>query len=746
MLARLARSSYRHRRLVVLGWLVGLVLLTFVASSAGSAYSQIFRLSGTDSQAATDLLQTRFPSQAGSSADIVFKATAGAAGATGAAGAGIKDPVIQARLNTLFGDVGKLPQVGEVLSPFAAGGAGQISADGTIGYATVNLRVDRAAVSQSTKNQLQSLVRSANGPGLQVEGGGDPFTGNPAVGSTELIGLLAAVVILLIAFGSLLAMGLPILTALFGIGTGFAVVGLLSHLTSVPSFATQLAAMIGLGVGIDYALFIVTRYRQGLHAGLDPETAVVTALDTAGRAVVFAGSTVVISLLGMLLIGIAFIGGLGVGAAAVVAVTMLASVTLLPALLGFVGHTIDKLRIPGVGRQRDHRLTVGYRWGRFLQRHPWPFVVVGLVTLLALALPVLSIRLGSSDESNTPTTQTTRRAYDLKAQGFGAGASGPLILAAEISGSGDLPTLQKLTDALSATPGVAQAAPARLNPAGNTAVIQVIPTTSSQNQATVDLISHLRQQVIPSVTNGTDVKVHVGGVTASFDDIATKLQSRLPLFIGVVLALSFLLLLVVFRSLVVPAKAVIMNLLSIGAAYGVLVAVFQWGWGKNLIGVGNTGPIESFLPMMLFAILFGLSMDYEVFLLSRMREEYDTNGHDNREAVADGLAVTARVITAAAAIMVCVFSSFVFGDQRIIKEFGLGLAVAVLIDASIVRMILVPSAMELLGDANWWFPRWLSWLPKVHIDGNDLPALPKAAAADDSTPSDDWERQPEPVG
>ncbi|MDQ1377013.1 MAG: putative drug exporter of the superfamily [Acidimicrobiaceae bacterium] len=744
MLARLARSSYRHRRLVVLGWLVGLVLLTFVASSAGSAYSQIFRLSGTDSQAATDLLQTRFPSQAGSSADIVFKATAGSTAATGSTG--VKDPAIQARLNTLFGDVGKLPQVGEVLSPFASGGAGQISADGTIGYATVNLRVDRAAVSQSTKNQLQSLVRSANGPGLQVEGGGDPFTGNPAVGSTELIGLLAAVVILLIAFGSLLAMGLPILTALFGIGTGFAVVGLLSHLTSVPSFATQLAAMIGLGVGIDYALFIVTRYRQGLHAGLDPETAVVTALDTAGRAVVFAGSTVVISLLGMLLIGIAFIGGLGVGAAAVVAVTMLASVTLLPALLGFVGHTIDKLRIPGVGRQRDHRLTVGYRWGRFLQRHPWPFVVVGLVTLLALALPVLSIRLGSSDESNTPTTQTTRRAYDLKAQGFGAGASGPLILAAEISGSGDLPTLQKLTDALSATPGVAQAAPARLNPAGNTAVIQVIPTTSSQNQATVDLISHLRQQVIPSVTNGTDVKVHVGGVTASFDDIATKLQSRLPLFIGVVLALSFLLLLVVFRSLVVPAKAVIMNLLSIGAAYGVLVAVFQWGWGKNLIGVGNTGPIESFLPMMLFAILFGLSMDYEVFLLSRMREEYDTNGHDNREAVADGLAVTARVITAAAAIMVCVFSSFVFGDQRIIKEFGLGLAVAVLIDASIVRMILVPSAMELLGDANWWFPRWLSWLPKVHIDGNDLPALPKAAAADDNAPIDDWERQPEPVG
>ncbi len=735
MLARLARTSYRHRRLVLLGWVVALVLLTFVSSRAGSAYSQTFRLGGTDSQAATDLLQTRFPSQAGSSADIVFKAAAG-----------VRVPAAEARLNDLFSRVGRLPQVGEVLSPYATGGARQISADGTIGYATVNLRVDRAAVTQATKDQLQSLVRNANGGGLQVEGGGDPFTGKQALGSTELIGLVAATVILLIAFGSLLAMGLPILTALVGIGTGFAVVGLLSHLTSVPSFSTQLAAMIGLGVGIDYALFIVTRYRQGLQEGLDPETAVVTALDTAGRAVVFAGTTVVISLLGMLLIGITFIGGLGVSAAAVVLVTMAGSVTLLPALLGFVGLNVDKLHIPGVGRQRDHRTSAGYRWGHFLQRHPWPFLAVGLVTLLALAVPILSIRLGSSDESNTPTTQTTRRAYDLKAQGFGAGASGPLVLAAEIRGPGDLPTLQKLTTALSHTPGVAQAAPARLNPVGDTAVIQVIPTTSSQNKATVDLISTLRHQVIPSVTNGTDVKVHVGGVTASFDDIASKLQTRLPLFIGVVLALSFLLLMVVFRSLVVPAKAVVMNLLSIGAAYGVLVAVFQWGWGRGLIGVGKTGPIESFLPMMLFAILFGLSMDYEVFLLSRIREEYDTNGNDNREAVANGLAVTARVITAAAAIMVCVFSSFVFGDQRIIKEFGLGLAVAVLVDATIVRMILVPSAMELLGDANWWFPRWLAWLPKVHIDGSALPALPGAAGPDRSTPSDQDERLPEPVG
>jgi RND superfamily putative drug exporter len=581
----------------------------------------------------------------------------------------------------------------------------------------VNLRVDPQAVTTSTKDRLTTLVTAANGNGLQVEGGGDLFTVKGSLGSTELIGLVAAIIILLVAFGSLLAMGLPVLTALLGIGIGFAVVELLSHVTSVPSFATQLAAMIGLGVGIDYALFIVTRYRQGLHQGLDPESSVVAAIDTAGRAVFFAGTTVVISLLGMLLIGIQFIGGLGVGAAAVVAVTMVASLTLLPALLGFVGHNVDKLRLPGTGRVKDPRTTAGYRWGRLLQRHPWPFVAIGLVTLLALAVPVLSIRLGSSDASNTPTSQTTRRAYDLKAQGFGAGASGPLVLAAQIRGPADLPTLQKLTTALAATPGVTQASTARLNSAGDTAIIQVIPTTSSQDQATVSLISKLRHQVIPGVTAGTDVTVHVGGVTASFDDIATKLQGRLPLFIGVVLALSFLLLLVMFRSVVVPAKAVVMNMLSIGAAYGVMVAVFQWGWGKDLFGVGKAGPLESFLPMMLFAILFGLSMDYEVFLLSRIKEEYDTNGRDNRAAVADGLAVTARVITAAAAIMVCVFASFVFGDQRVIKEFGLGLAVAVLVDATVVRMILVPAAMELLGDANWWFPSWLSWLPRFQIEG-----------------------------
>jgi len=709
VLARLARTSYRHRRMVLVGWLIALVALTMLANNVGSSWSQSFHLAGTDSQAATDLLQNRFPSQAGSTADVVFKADAG-----------IADPAVKQQLEALFTQIESVPQVSEVVSPYSAIGQRQISADGSIGYGEVKFSVDRHSITAATKSDLTTLISAANEPGLQVEGGGDTFTSRKPPGSTEAIGLIAAIVILLIAFGSVLAMGLPILTALFGIGVGFAVVTLLSHMTSVPEFATQLAAMIGIGVGIDYALFIVTRYRQGLHEGLDPELAVVTALDTAGRAVLFAGTTVVISLLGMLLIGIGFVGGLGVGAASVVAVTMIASITLLPALLGFVGRNIDTLKLPGTGKTRDPRTTAGYRWSHFLQRHPWPFAALGLLLLLGLAMPVVSIRLGSSDESNTPTTETTRRAYDLKATGFGAGASGPLLLAAELNSATDLSVLQNLVATLKATPGVAFVSPPRPNPEGNAAIIQVIPTTSSQDEATVELIDTIRHVVIPQATVGTDVAVHVGGITAAFDDVATKLQSRLPLFIGVVLGLSFLLMLVVFRSIVVPIKAVIMNLLSIGAAYGLLVAVFQWGWGKDLIGVGKAGPIESFLPMMLFAILFGLSMDYEVFLLSRMKEEYDRNGHDNREAVADGLASTARVITAAAAIMVCVFGSFVFGDQRVVKEFGLGLAFAVLIDATIVRMILVPATMELLGNANWWFPKWLGWLPKIHIEGKDV--------------------------
>ncbi|MBK5226660.1 MAG: MMPL family transporter, partial [Thermoleophilia bacterium] len=440
------------------------------------------------------------------------------------------------------------------------------------------------------------------------------------------------------------------------------------------------------------------------------------------RSVIFAGLTVVISLLGMVLINISFIQGLGIGAASVVAVTMLASITLLPAVLGFVRERVDKLRIPGIGRRKQTaEQGIWYRWGRLLERYSWPAFLIGLVVVVILAIPVLSIRLGSSDASARPTSDTTRRAYDLEAEGFGPGSNGPLLLVSQISGQGDLAILGQVQQAAQADEGVAFVTPPVPNQDFSAAIMQVIPKTSPQDEGTVELTHRLREQILPAVTNGSDVQVHVGGLTAAFEDVSQILTDRLPVFIGTVLALSFILIMVVFRSVVIPIKAVVLNMLSIGAAYGVVVAVFQWGWGESLLGLGSTGPIESFVPMMLFAILFGLSMDYEVFLLSRIKEEYDRSGNNNL-AIVRGLSLTAHVITAAAAIMITVFGSFVLGDQRIIKEFGFGLAVAVLIDASIVRLILVPATMEILGKANWWFPKWLKWLPEVHVDAVEVAA------------------------
>ncbi len=510
------------------------------------------------------------------------------------------------------------------------------------------------------------------------------------------IGILAAIIILLVAFGSLIAMGLPIVTALFGIGVGVAVVSLLSRWLIVPSFGTELAAMIGIGVGIDYALFIVTRYRQGLAEGRDPRAAVIRALDTSGRAVLFAGCTVVISLLGMLLLGQPFVYGLAFGAIAGVLLVMSASLTLLPALLGFTGTKIDRLAIPFLHQDADpghNRHSFWYRWSRVIQRHPWPAALGSLAILLVLALPVFSLQMLFSDAGNDSTALTTRHAYDLLAEGFGPGTNGPLVIAVgkspdAVSSTGPGGEVQAITSgadkvvaALRTTPGIAVVAPPQVSQSGNAAVIIVVPKTSPQSGKTEALVHHLRGQVIPTATAGTNVQALVGGFTAAGIDSAANFSHRLIWVIGAVVLFSFLLLMAVFRSIAVPIKAAIMNLLSIGAAYGVTVAVFQWGWLGGPLHIGQTGPIDPWIPLMLFTILFGLSMDYEVFLLSRIREEWLRTG-DNGTAVADGLAQTARVITAAAAIMFCVFGSFVIGDLRVLKVFGLGLAVAVLIDAT----------------------------------------------------------------
>jgi RND superfamily putative drug exporter len=711
MLRRVATWCYRRRWWVVVGWIAAVVVLTATASRIGDAFAESFEIKGTESSNAQHLLEATFPARAGDSGELVISAPDG-----------VESPRVRARVERVLARLEKVEHVSGITSPYDAEGARQVAPGKKIAYADIQFDTRAQSLPEATALRIQDIAEVGKRiDGATLETGGRMFQIGRFGGPSELIGLLAAVIILLVAFGSVLAMGLPIFTAVAGIACGFALVSIFSHVLVMPDVTMQLAAMIGLGVGIDYALFIVTRYRQGLHDGLDPQRSVELAIDTAGRAVMFAGATVVISLCGLFLVGVDFIRGLGLGAALTVLVMMIASITLVPALLGFAGRKIDKFHIPALHRRESAtRESIWFRWSRVVQHRPWTAALCGLAVLLVLAVPFLSLRAGFSDTGNNPTSDTTRRAYDLLSDGFGPGFNGPLLIAARTpSGPG---ALAGLAEALPSVPGVAQASPVIPNQSGRAAVIRVIPTTSPQSEATTRLIDRLRDSVIPRTLRGTDATVYVGGITAAGKDMSDTLSARLPVFIGGVLALSFLLLLVVFRSVLVPVKAVVMNLLSIAAAYGVVVAVFQWGWLDGLLGIQGTGPIEPFLPMMLFAIVFGLSMDYEVFLLSRIREEYDRTG-DNGLAVADGLAATARVITAAAAIMIMVFASFVLGDHRLIKLFGLGLASAILIDATIVRIVLVPATMELLGDRNWWFPRWLGWLPRVHVEARpDLEA------------------------
>jgi len=707
-LRALARFCYRRRRLVVAIWLVALVGVNVLAAATGTNFTTNFSAPNTESTRATNLLAANFKAQSGDGVQVVMKGTPS-----------MQDPTVQQQARSFIAAFDRVQHVTSVNDPLTT--PGSISKSGTVALANAQLDTKAQDIPNSVGKQMIALAGKYTTPQLEVRLGGQLIqqSERQPPPSSEGIGIIAAMIILLIAFGSVLAMALPIVVALAGIAVGLPIIGLLTHVYPLQSFATTLAAMIGIGVGIDYALFVVTRYRQGLQAGLDPEDAVITAIDTSGRAVLFAGLTVIIALLGMLAIGLSFISGLGIGAAAVVAVTVAAAVTLLPAVLGFVGTKIDKLCLPWVHDDGDGtRETVWHRWSRFVQRRPWLLTIAGLAIVIALAAPVLSLRLGFVDAGNDPAGTQTRQAYDLLAQGFGPGFNGQFLLAVQLPAGGDhTAELTRLRDAVTATRGVATVSPAISNPAGTTAVIRMYPTTAPQDKATSTLLHHLRRDVIPEATAGTGVKVYVGGFNALTDDFANLLGQRLPLFIAVVIILSFLLLMTVFRSILVPLKAAIMNLLSIGAAYGVVVMIFQYGWGKQLVGVSKEGPIEAFLPIMMFAILFGLSMDYEVFLLSRIREEYLKTGK-NSAAVADGLSATARVITAAAAIMCTFFLSFVLGDSIIIKLFGIGFASAIFIDATLIRMVIVPSTMELLGDANWWLPDWLDRiLPHLDVEG-----------------------------
>jgi putative drug exporter of the RND superfamily len=793
MLTSLAKFSFRNRLAVLLTWVALLVGLNVVAAALGGAdFRTTFNIPGAESVKGLKILTDKFPSAdtSGFGGQVVFVSDKP-----------VTDPAVQGAMTKLFEGL-QAEGKGKVFvaSPYTPEGAQQVAPQGTyagrLGYAQVAFPSDwdqTDFLDYATKAEV--LREEAEKTGVRVEYGGQAFAEFEPPES-EIFGLVAAIFILLLAFGSVLAMGLPIGTALLGIFSGVAIVTMLSRLIEMPDFTTLLAIMIGLGVGIDYALFIVTRYRDERHLGRTSEEATITAIDTAGRAVIFAGITVMISLLGMFLMGLAFVRGLAIGASIAVLFTMLVSVTLLPALLGLAGDRIEVTRIRGlvavasialfllsfglhlsiapvfliialltlvvggvlqkmgvvggINKQLPPRKvkplneTVWYRWSRFVEHRPWPVFLAGALTLGLLSIPVLSLRLGTGDTGNYGKETTTRQAYDLLAEGFGPGSNGPLLVVGEVPEGTSPDALLKVTAALGADANVAFASPPTPSPKGGAVQWFVIPKSSPQDVETDQLVKRLRTTVLPAAVDGTGVATYVTGASAVGVDFASFISRRMPVFIGGVLLLSFLLLMAVFRSVLVPLKAVIMNLLSIGAAYGVIVAVFQWGWGAELIGVGKAGPIEPWAPMMLFAIVFGLSMDYEVFLLSRMREEFDRTG-DNASAVADGLASTARVITAAAAIMVFVFGSFLLEADRQIKLFGMGLAVAVLLDATVVRMLLVPATMELLGAKNWWMPKWLDRIiPKLNVEGGAHHNVPTnavtGASGSTSTAASDADR------
>ena len=709
MLVRLADLCFRRRRLVVLTWLALLVGGFVLAGMFGGELKQDYLQPGSESKAASTTLEERFPQKAGDTIQIVLHSEDG-----------VTSPEMQSRAEAIFSDVAESDHVVGVASPFADGGASQISNDGTTAYAEVALDQRDSDFTPDEAKALVEPILAAADDTLQIEVGGPVAAlSQTAPFGTEGIGLIAAAIILLFVFGSAVAMGLPLITAVFGLGTAIALGEILRRVVDVPDWAPPTAAMVGLGVGIDYALLIVTRFRSNLAEGEQPRPATVGAIATAGRAVVFAGLVVIVSMLGILLVGLASLNGFAFTVSLAVLFVMAASVTLLPALLGFTGRNIERLHVPFVGKNpHTYDTSRWYRWSRFVQRRPWVAAIGGLAVLLVLAAPFLGLRLGFPDAQNDPPSYTTKKAYDLLSDGFGPGFSAPIVLTVEGASDGELlNATDALGEKLAEVDGVARVSPAVVNEAGDTAALTLVATTSPQDQATEDLVDALRDTAVPDAITGTGLSVDVGGMAAANLDITRGVADRLPLFFGGVLLVSFLLLMMVFRSVVVPLKAVVMNLLASAAAFGVLTLAVSGGPLGDLFGIPGSTPVPILLPIGIFAILFGLSMDYEVFLLSRIKEEYDRTG-DNALAVADGLAKSARVITAGAAVMVTVFLSFALGVDVYGKMFGIGLAAAVLIDATIVRMVLVPATMELLGDRNWWLPGWLDrLLPNIDIEG-----------------------------
>ncbi|MDW4905891.1 MMPL family transporter [Streptomyces sp. ADMS] len=687
--------SFRRRWWALVGWIVALVAVSLGSQAVGDAYHNDFSLPGTESQKALDVLQERAPSQAGTSVQIVLEAKGG-----------LTEAATRQRVESMLAAMKKEPHVVSVVSPY--GNTGAVSEDGTIGYATVALDKQSEDIPAADAEQIVDTAQKADGGGLRVELSGDPVRAvqSEDSGSAEGIGILAALVILVLLFGSLFAAVLPVVIALFAVGSTLGLIILASHLATIANFTAPLMMLVGLGVGIDYALLVFSRFRSELSTGADREAATTKAIDTAGRTVFFAGCTVIVALLGLVVLGLGSLQGVAVAVALTVLLTMVASLTLLPALLGVFGGRIEKQVRRRVEKGKG---TEGERWGRWsaaVQRRAWVAALVPVAALAALSLPALDMRLGFADSGTDSTSTTTRQAYDLLAKGFGPGFNGPLIVVAE----GDSAAAASARSALQDTEGVAAVLPPQSS-GDDLSTIIVFPESAPQDAATNELVGQLRDDVLPSVARDTGANFLLGGSTATAEDFADAVANRLPAFVAVVVGLSVLLLLLVFRSILIPLKAAALNLLSVGVSMGVMTLVFQNG----ALGV-QEGPIEAYVPVLIFAIVFGLSMDYEVFLLSRMHEEWERS-HDPALAIRQGLATTGQVVTAAGAIMIVVFGAFMFSGDRMLMQFGFGLAVAVFVDAVIIRCLVLPAVMQLFGRYAWWLPGSVAKrLPKVAIE------------------------------
>ena len=732
-MAALARWCVQRRLLSVLLWLLAFAGVAAGAAVAGTTYSNDYQVPGTESGRATELLHEGFPQLGGDSDTVVWHTTSGS----------VRAADVEQTMSRALDRIENLPAVASVTSPYDGPGTGRVSEDGRTAYASVTFDDQAEDIAKGEAQAVVDTAKSAETDGLQVELGGSAVALTESSGGhvAEIVGVLVAAVVLFLAFGSLAASLLPIATALVGVGTAYAGIVLLGHAMTVADFAPMLGMLIGLGVGIDYALFIVTRHRRGLKRGLSVTEAATNAVATTGRAVVFAGATVCIALLGMLILRLSFLNGVAIAASLTVILTVAASVTLLPALLSFIGMRAlsrrERRRLAEHGPQPEVPTGFAARWSAFVERHPKVLGAVALVVMGVLALPTFSLHLGTSDQGNGPKTATTRQAYDLLADGFGPGVNGPLTLVTKVDGADDKLALDNLDGTLRATDGVASVTPVTFDSGGHTAYLTVVPESSPQSQHTSDLVDRLRGEVLPRAESGTSLDVQVGGMTAGYDDFADVIVSKLPVFVGVVIGLGCLLLLLAFRSIGIPLKAAAMNVAAVASAFGVVVAIFQWGWGSELLGLGSAGPIEPFLPVIMVSVLFGLSMDYQVFLVSRMYEEWLETG-DNRRAVRVGLAETSRVINSAAVIMISVFLAFVLSGDRVIAMFGIALAAAVALDAFVLRTLLVPALMHLLGGANWWLPRWLDKrMPRISIEPPESRAAhERLAAATDAEVAD----------